>query len=77
MDHVLQMLGCAPKSAAQPDGYRIAPSEDAAFFPGRQAEVFLKGQKVGILGIIHPQVLKAFGVGMPVTAMELNLEPFV
>uniref|UniRef100_A0A7S4CJL3 phenylalanine--tRNA ligase n=1 Tax=Eutreptiella gymnastica TaxID=73025 RepID=A0A7S4CJL3_9EUGL len=77
MDHVLQMLGCAPKSAAQPDGYRIAPSEDAAFFPGRQAEVFVKGQKVGIFGIIHPQVLKAFGVGMPVTAMELNLEPFV
>eukprot|EP00667_Euglena_gracilis_P007906 EG_transcript_7994 len=60
-DHIMQMLGIPPKSAADPEGYHIRPSEDSTFFPGRQAEVFRGDLKVGIFGIVHPAVLKAFG----------------
>ena len=76
-DHILHMLDCKPVSKENPDGYTITPSEDATFFSGRQAEVVCKGQKLGIFGIVHPQVLKAFGISYPVTAMEINLQAFV
>lgn len=32
--------------------------------------------QVGIFGIVHPEVLGAFGVEHPVCALELNIEPF-
>lgn len=32
--------------------------------------------QVGIFGIVHPDVLAAFGVEHPVSALELNIEPF-
>jgi phenylalanyl-tRNA synthetase beta chain len=34
------------------------------------------GRSVGAFGVIHPDVLEAFGVAFPVSALELNLEPF-
>lgn len=32
--------------------------------------------QVGIFGIVHPEVLAAFDVEHPVSALELNIEPF-
>lgn len=32
--------------------------------------------QVGVFGIVHPEVLSAFGVEHPVSALELNIEPF-
>lgn len=34
------------------------------------------GPQVGTFGIIHPEVLEAFDIPYPVTALELNIEPF-
>ena len=31
---------------------------------------------IGKFGVIHPQVLKAFDIPFPVSALEINLEPF-
>jgi phenylalanyl-tRNA synthetase beta subunit len=33
-------------------------------------------RQVGIFGIVHPEVLGAFGVDFPVSALELTIEPF-
>jgi phenylalanyl-tRNA synthetase beta chain len=52
------------------------PSQKPEFFPERQAEVMFNGRSVGAFGVIHPDVLEAFGVAFPVSALELNLEPF-
>eukprot|EP00668_Euglena_longa_P048415 GGOE01065483.1.p1 GENE.GGOE01065483.1~~GGOE01065483.1.p1 ORF type:complete len:603 (+),score=167.74 GGOE01065483.1:166-1809(+) len=76
-DHIMQMLECPPKCTANPEGYHIRPSEDSTFFTGRQAEVYRGDVKIGIFGIVHPLVLKAFGITMPLSAVELNLQPFV
>ena len=38
--------------------------------------VLLVWLQVGIFGIVHPEVLAAFGVEHPVSALELNIEPF-
>lgn len=53
-------------------------SDDSSgtFFPGRHATVYAKGEAVGEFGIIHPEVLEAFDIPYPVSALEMNLEPF-
>lgn len=32
--------------------------------------------QVGVFGVLHPEVLSAFEVTNPVSALEINLEPF-
>ncbi len=50
---------------------------DEAFFPERRADVLLRGAKVGVFGIVHPEVLEAFDISYPVSALELDIEPFL
>ncbi len=49
--------------------YRIKKSNHGSFIPGRAASI---GH--GLFGEIHPQVLDNFGLEVPVTAFELNLD---
>ena len=50
---------------------------DATFFPGRCADVYALGVKIGQCGVVHPQVVSAFDLAMPVSALEINVELFV
>lgn len=50
---------------------------DPAYFPGRCAEVVLGDTVLGKIGVIHPSVLAAFDLNNPVSALEINIEPFV
>ncbi len=54
--------------------YAVVESNDARFIPGRQAEILVKGKKVGVFGEIHPQVLENWAINTPCTACELDLE---
>jgi phenylalanyl-tRNA synthetase beta chain len=65
----------AAAADAKTGGYSWAPSAHPSFFPGRQATVAVGGQEVGVFGVVHPEVLAAFDVVNPVSALELNLEP--
>jgi phenylalanyl-tRNA synthetase beta chain len=47
---------------------------DAAYLPGRCAEVLMGGQVVGLIGQVHPRVCSAFGVDGDVAMFELDLE---
>ncbi|CAF0954805.1 unnamed protein product [Adineta ricciae] len=51
--------------------------EDSAFFPGSYAQVIVKGQNVGVIGVLHPNVIEQFGLKVPCSALEINIEPFV
>jgi phenylalanyl-tRNA synthetase beta chain len=55
----------------------IAPVErDYPFMvPGRSVALTHGGKEVGFAGEVHPRVLEAFGLEMPVAAMELELGP--
>lgn len=44
-----------------------------SFIPGRVGEIKVKGQNLGIIGEIHPQVLSNFDLEYPVGALEINL----
>lgn len=50
---------------------------DPTFFHGRCAEVHAKGKVIGKLGVLHPDVLTAFDLSMPTSAVEIDIEPFL
>jgi len=49
---------------------------DPTYFPGRCAEVYVWGDLVGKLGVLHPEVITAFELNMPAAAMEISLQYF-
>ena len=83
MDRLLQQNGLhflhdeQPPASASAPLYRLLPSDLPSFFPGRQAQV-LVGEGEGALvlgsfGVLHPDVLAAFELPHPCSAMELDV----
>jgi phenylalanyl-tRNA synthetase beta chain len=51
------------------------PGDHPAFHPGRCAQVTVGGEKVGVLGEIHPVVREEFGMSeVPVSGLEFDLD---
>ncbi|KAF5228087.1 hypothetical protein FANTH_14601 [Fusarium anthophilum] len=63
------------------DGYWIEELDDATFFAGHAASVYLrlggKEKRIGEFGILHPTVLEKFDLKYPVSTLEINLEVFL
>ncbi|MEK6906647.1 MAG: phenylalanine--tRNA ligase subunit beta [Nanoarchaeota archaeon] len=51
-------------------------SKDAytPFIEGRVASIFVEGEKIGLIGEIHPKILKNLKIKMPVAIFEISLE---
>ena len=54
--------------------FEVKESEKSFLIEGRRADVFVKGEYVGFIGEVHPKVLTNFGLIVPVSSFELNLE---
>jgi phenylalanyl-tRNA synthetase beta chain len=64
--------------------YSFMPSEHPSFLAGRQAQVFVNTlspageqrgvRSIGHFGVLHPEVLGAFELPFPGSAMEFHLE---
>lgn len=52
----------------------IDKTKNENFIDGRAGTVMLNGEKIGIIGEIHPQVLNNFGLENPVACFEIDLE---
>jgi len=77
LDRLMQLLRIPfdPKSS---NGYCIRACEDPTYFDGRCASVRGPGDvDLGRLGVVHPDVLKAFELTMPCSAVEITIEPFL
>ncbi|KAJ7324875.1 hypothetical protein JRQ81_017895 [Phrynocephalus forsythii] len=74
LDRVMQLLEVPP---SKEKGYYIKATDEPVFFPGRCAEIFAKGQRIGNLGVLHPDVITKFELTMPCSALEITIEPFV
>lgn len=48
-----------------------------AFAEGRSAEVLVKNQRIGYLGEVKPSALASFGLDVPVSGYEIDLELFL
>lgn len=57
--------------------YRIAVSSDKVFFPGFGVDVMLGDEKIGIMGVLHPEVLTNFSVDYPASILEIHLRAFI
>ena len=54
--------------------YEVEEKTDPRFIPGRSAAILYKARPIGIFGEISPELLENWGVTMPCTAGELDLE---
>jgi len=54
--------------------YEVEESDDPRFIPGRAASILYKGKIIGVFGEIHPEVLENWGVTVPCTAGEIDLD---
>lgn len=65
----------------QRDGYWLEEIDEATFFKGRAAAIYLrlggKATRIGEFGILHPTVLEKFDLRYPVSTVEINLEVFL
>jgi len=57
--------------------YGLVAGNDPAFLPGRAADIVLRGKVIGVLGVLHPDVLSAFELFHPTAALELDIEHFL
>jgi len=57
--------------------YEVEESGDPRFIPGRAASILYNGMVVGVFGEIHPEVLENWGVTVPCTAGEIDLDALV
>ncbi len=55
------------------DKLRTAAIDHPSYIPGRCAEIYVGDKKAGIIGELHPVVLKNWGIEMPVAAFEIEL----
>jgi phenylalanyl-tRNA synthetase beta chain len=54
--------------------YKVVQSIDPAFIEGRRADVIINGEKAGVFGEIHPEVISNFGLEHPIIGFELRLD---
>jgi len=75
LDRVMRVLGVPPvgvKGKVAP--YSLRASHDGAFIDGLCADVFVGDKKVGVIGVVHPEVLAACAIDSPCSAFELTLD---
>ncbi len=53
--------------------FTVSPFDHPTFIEGRCAALSVRGERVAVVGEVHPAVLEAFGLEMPVAAFELDL----
>ncbi|MBN1648490.1 MAG: phenylalanine--tRNA ligase subunit beta [Spirochaetales bacterium] len=54
--------------------FKLEEMDDPRFISGRAARVLYKNRVAGVFGEIHPRVLENWGIGMPCTGAEMNLD---
>jgi len=54
--------------------YKIEETEHPCFIPGRVGKIIIEGKKIGILGEISPSVIDDWGLKMPVSSLEIEVE---
>ncbi|KAJ3336881.1 phenylalanine--tRNA ligase subunit beta [Gonapodya sp. JEL0774] len=77
LDRLMRVLGVKYESTGAPNTYYIKESQHPTYFPGRAADVVHGGKVIGNVGVLHPDVGKNFGLPYAVSALEIQLEPFL
>jgi phenylalanyl-tRNA synthetase beta chain len=57
--------------------YEVEESSDSRFISGRAASIIYGGKPIGVFGELHPEVLENWGVTVPCTAGEIDLDALI
>lgn len=55
--------------------YRLEPSTHRSFLDGRVGRILSGDHAVGFIGELHPEVLEAWQINMPIAAFEFQIRP--
>jgi phenylalanyl-tRNA synthetase beta chain len=66
LDHISTSLGIT-------NDIEVKPTSNPTYLQGRTGEILYKGDSIGIIGEIHPEVILNFNLEFPVAALELNI----
>ena len=77
LDRIMQLLDIPPTQPGNSAGYYLRGNDDPTYISGRSAEIVAYGVVIGRLGELHPETILKFELGLPVAAMEINIEPFL
>ena len=55
--------------------FMIEPATHPSFLDGRTCTISTKGKRLGVVGELHPKVIRAWGLSLPVAAFELEIPP--
>ena len=54
--------------------YELEPLSHGSFLDGRAGTIFSQGQPVGLIGELHPEVLENWGISVPISVFELDVD---
>lgn len=54
--------------------YSLEESEEKSFIVGRTAKIVIDKKEIGHMGEIHPNILRKYGIKMPLAVLEINLD---
>ncbi|KAJ2726524.1 phenylalanine--tRNA ligase subunit beta [Coemansia sp. Benny D115] len=84
LDCIMQALAVPhTKAGSNTAGYYLVEANAPTYLSGRNANVmYVSGAgaepiNLGTIGVIHPEVLVNFELNYPVSAFEINIEPFL
>ncbi len=55
--------------------FEVVPTTQPSFLEGRTGEVTSGQKRLGVVGELHPKIIRAWGLSLPVAAFELEIPP--
>ena len=55
--------------------FEVVPTTQPSFLEGRTGEVMSGQKRLGVVGELHPKIIRAWGLSLPVAAFELEIPP--
>jgi phenylalanyl-tRNA synthetase beta chain len=55
--------------------FQVVPTIQPSFLEGRTGEVLSGQKRIGVVGELHPKIIRAWGLSLPVAAFELEIPP--
>eukprot|EP01139_Manchomonas_bermudensis_P009679 Amastigsp_a339439_708.p2 type:complete len:608 gc:universal Amastigsp_a339439_708:1839-16(-) len=80
LDRVMDVAGVKFQpgtTTPAPGCYSIVEGNDSALFPGIQAAIYMETGRIGVMGVVHPEVLTAFTLTRPVSVLEIDVAQFL
>ncbi|KAH9412513.1 hypothetical protein DERP_006475 [Dermatophagoides pteronyssinus] len=76
LDRMMQVLEIPMKNETNTTigGYYLRAKNDPRFLDNRCAEILINEQIIGIMGVVHPEVVCNFELTMPCSALEITIQ---